>query len=551
MNSSRERLPLLALLVVLAIVAYSATRGLHRGLPNHYSYHQDEIAPLRALGYLERYLDPVEGIVDKYTPAAYLWFAIPARIALELRGDEQARALLALAREHGPDAWPHQFEPSVWRDKEPYAEAISDCIVAGRLASGLAQFLVAIGAAWLARRLFSPWAGVLAAVACGLAPYVVFYGHTMNNDAPAFAFLVLGFAALFSSESKFPKLAAVTAGTSFALAAAIKDQIALLVAVVPFALLWVDRARRREGRAFVMAWRERAIAAIAFLVVYTVAANLVFDLPGYRAHVSFGMSSSITEQYMMADPTTAKGLLYLLIYAATFFVRSCGWFGCLVMIAGGAFAWRRHRELFWILIVPAIAYFLLYPLRRGVIYSRFLMPCFLPLLVLGCGAIVSWTKAEGRARIAAGFGVLAILAVGWRGYSIESLWDRDPRVAASRWIEANVPAERAVLYVGNHAVPPPRPRVGAPRRWAYSGDLDRALKEIRARYIARMMSTNINLVVVPRYPWPIEDEVRAKMKQDGVVIVAEFGRELYEPTIAHPILADVDAFPGVMITEGS
>lgn len=551
MNRGGDRLALLSFLVALVVVACSASRGIHRGLPNHYSYHQDEIAPLRALGFLERYFDPVPGVVDKYTPAAYLWFGIPARIALESRGDEQARALLSMAREKGPNAWAHQFEPSVWRDMEPYADAISDCIVAGRIASGFAQFLVALGAGLLAWRLFSIRAAALAALACGLAPYVVFYGHTMNNDAPAFAFLMLGFAALVACDSRHKALAAIGAGIAFALAAAIKDQVAILVAVIPLCLLRVDSIRVRKGLGMRVAWRERGIAAFAFLATYALASNLVFDLEGYRAHVEFGMSAGITEQYMMADPKTAKGLLYLFIYAATFFVRSCGWYGCLLMIAGAVFAWRRQRELFWLLIVPAIAYFLLYPLRRGVIYSRFLMPCFLPLLVLSAGALVAWFAAGGRARCAAIVGVLAILAVGWRGYSIESLWERDPRVEASRWIEANVPAERAVLYVGNHAVPPPRPRVGAPRRWAYSGDLERALTEVRARYIARMMSTNINLVVMPRYPWPIPDEVRAKMKEDGVVIVAEFGRELYEPELAHPILADVDAFPGVLVTEGS
>lgn len=551
MNARPGRASLFALLFVFACVAFSATRGLHRGLPNHYSYHQDEIAPLRALGFFERYSDPVSGFVDKYTPAAYLWYGIPARIALELRDDERARELLEMARKLGPQAWAEQFDSTVWRNMEPYAEALSDCIVAGRLAAGLAHLLIAIGAGLLARRVFGGTAGVLAAIAAGLAPYVVYYGHTMNNDAPAFAFLLLGYAALANCDSRFPRTAGLAAGVSFALAAAIKDQLAIFVAAIPLCLLYVEFRRARAGAPPSVPWSARLVAAFAFLFTYALAANLVFDLEGYRAHVEFGMSESITQQYQMADPTTAKGLLYLIIYALTFYVRACGWFGCILMSVGLWFAWKKQREYFWLWVLPALVYFVLYPLRRGVIYSRFMMPCFLPLLVLGAGATAHWLRGEGRARFLGALGVICILAIGHRGYTVNDLWERDPRFEAERWIEANVPPDRAVIYVGNHAVPPPRPRVGAPRRWAYSGDFERARTEIRALYFARMMSTNINLVVRPRYPWPIPDEVRAKMKEDGVLIVAEFGRDLYEPELAHPILADIEVFPGVMIAAGN
>jgi hypothetical protein len=540
-----RRGPLFAFIVVLAAVAFSATRGLDRGMPCHYSYHQDEIAPLRALGFLERYTDPVAGVVDKYTPAAYLYFAIPARIALELRGDEQAEALLALARERGPRAWDHQFEPSVWREMERFAPALSDCIVAFRLAAGFANVLVALGAGLLAWRLFAPWTGVLAALACGLSPYVVYYGHTANNDGPAFAFLMLGLAALAFLDSRRPVLAAAGAGIALALASAIKDQIAILVAFTPFALLALDFVRTRRGERALTDLTSRIVGCVAFVATYAVAANLVFDFAGYRAHAEFGMSQGITEQYMMADPYTADGLLHLAIYTATYFVRSNGALGAVVMLVGLIFALRRRRDLVLLWLVPAAIYFVLYPLRRGVIYPRFLVPCFLPLLLLGCAALFEWVKADGRLRIVGWFGVLAIGAIAQRGFTVNRLWERDPRVAAAEWIAANVPSSASILYVGNHAVPPPRPRSDAPRRWAHAADLKTAFAEVRPRVVARMMSTHIGLVVRPGYPWPI-----SAAEREALQIVAEFGRDLYEPELLHPILADIDALPGVLIIRG-
>ncbi len=545
MNGPTPKAATLLTLGVLLLVLFSATRGLHRGLPCHYSYHQDEIAPVRALGYLERYTDPIAENVDKYTPLAYLWYGIPARIALAMRGDEHSAALLALARERGPQAWPNQFDPSVWSDMEVHRDAISDCIVAGRLAAALANVLASLGAALLVGRVFGATLAPVAALLTGLSPYLVYYGHTMNNDEPAFAFLLLGLAAFAFAQGARTLLPAILAGAALAIAGAIKDQFLAFVVCVPLAQLALDLFAVRSGSPARLEWRARFAMGAAFVLVYALAADLVFDLPGYVRHLRFGTSSTVVEQYQMADPKTLKGAFLLVLYTLTYFYRSCGVGGALLMLAGGIYGWRKRKDLLVAWLAPAAAYHFVFLFLRGFVYPRFLVPCFLPLLFLGLGAAHELWRSGARARLLAIAILGCVLAVAWRGYTVNTLWERDPRIAAATWIAERVPNGTRLLAVGNHAVPPPRMPVGVPHRWAHAADFALAMKEFQPQVLVRMMSTNIAPVMRPIFPWPIPDASRATM-----AIVAEFGRELYEPEPAHPILYDIDAFPGVLVVKG-
>jgi hypothetical protein len=545
---------LLLVLVALFAVGASAVRGLHRGLPAHYSWHQDEIAPLRALGFLERYADPDPRLVDKYTPAAYLYFAIPARIALALRGDAQAAELLEKAKLRGANAWPRQFDPDVQVEHRPQIHAITDCLVAGRLAAAFAGVMAALGAALLARRLFAttgPTPGVaalaapLAALVVGFSPYVAYYSHTMNNDGPAFGVLMLGLAAFASAwdRGRPATFLAGASGALLALASAIKDQVAILAVFLPVAVLLAEHLRSRRGARRAMPWRDRLVACLAFAATYALAANWIFDFDGWLRHVRFGMSDEITEQYKMAEPLTLSGWFHLVAYTGAYLVRAAGPGGLLLMIAGAIHGWRRHREAFLLLALPALAYYLLYPYRRGVIYPRFLVPVFLPLLLMGVGAVIACGRDAARRRSRWLFvaGLACCGAIVHRGLTLDSLFVGDPREQATRWLANEVPAGTRVLIVGNHAVPPPFIPDGLPHRWAHAKDFDEALREFEPQIILRMLSTNLRTVIVPQFPFD-----RSEVVKERAEVLAEFGREFYVPELRHPLLLDIDASPGVM-----
>lgn len=534
-----RRASVLSTIAVLAAVLAVALIGTRRGMPCHYSYAQDAIAPLRALGFVARYADPPPGLVDKYAPFAYLWFGGASAVALAIRGDAQAEELWRLAREIGPNAWPAQYEPSVWKDREPLADALSDCIVAQQVASALAVVLLALAAAIIAGRFAAPGAAPLAAAAVGLHPYVVYYAHTSNNDAPGWAFLFAAIAALALAWERRAPLLAALAGVLAAAAMGMKDQLAIFLALVPVALLWIEARRRRAGLGLALHWRERWIAAGAFVVAYSFAANWWFGFAGWIAHLRFGTSKEVIAQYAMADLSTLSGAFSVLAYAGTYFVRSAGVAGCALMLAGLWLALTSRRTLGALLLLPALAFVVLYPLRTTHVYPRFVLPSLLPLMILGACAVDAWLRGGSRRARTAGVALAVCLVASlWRGVTVDRVFAHDPREAAARWLAEKVPAGTRVLFSSNHAVPPPRPPPQLPRRWADAPNLPELMASFRPQVLVRVESTYLKPVVVPQFP---------KRPAQDAPVLATFGYDAYEPSLLHPILQDVDALPVVII----
>ena len=281
----------------------------------------------------------------------------------------------------------------------------------------------------------------------------------------------------------------------------------------------------------------------AFVAAYAVLANWIFDFAGWLRHVEFGASREITEQYRMEDPFSARGLFSMLAWTGALFVRSAGPAGAALMLLGAWWGWRRKPEAARLLLLPALAYYLLYPLLRAVIYPRFLLPAFLPLLLLGTGATIDLLSRGGRARAVGAIAALLLAVVAWRGAEVNRLWSRDPRAEAADWIAKNVAPGTRLLVVGNEAVTPPPLPDAVEYRWANAREFVRAKEEFKPQLFVRMLSTNLSTVIVPQFPpW---DQLAAP--GSGLTLLAAFGRDLYLPQPLHPILMDIDAAPGVAI----
>lgn len=553
----------ITLALALAAVFVASVLYPRRGLPNRYSYHQDAVAPLRALGFFERYANPKANVGDKYPTFAYLYFGAAARVALALRDDPQAAALLEIARERGPDGWALQIDPTLWVDMAPYEDALSDMIAAGRIASALANVLLALATGLLAARLFGgrrdqqgdlsvpanaasrprppPHVRTIAAALVGFNPYVIYYGHTMNVDAPCLAFALFAMYFVARGTTSGGYQSAVLAGVAAALAVATKDQIAAWLAFVPLALIGLELRWRRAGRPSPRAVRRAIVAASAFFVVYAFAANLVFDADGWIRHARFGLSSDVRHQYDMVsefrqeDPLRAIG--YLIIYVATYLYRSAGPAGAVLALVGLGYGLARLRAATLLLLLPSAGYLVVFVLRMGLAYPRHLLPVYLPLWILGAAAIAALLYARRPTLRAGGWvGCALVLMVVWRGATVNRLWAHDPRARAAAWIAESLPAGWSVVALTNHATPPPKIPADSPQRWTSGRDFVEAVEALDPPMRIFVRSTVLRTVVRPQHP---EEE---RMRTEIPAVIEVFGREVW-----HPILDDIDAAPIVVI----
>jgi len=525
--------------LVLVLVFCADTWHIRRGLPNHYSMHPDAVAPLRALGVVLNYTSLPDDLVDKYPTFAYLYFGVPAYVALRVRGDAQADTLLERAAREGPYVWRRQVDPDYWQEHEPYSDAISDCIVAGRLASAVAGVLLALGGAWLAATWFGVRAMPLAAVLVGLHPYSVYYAHTMNVDAPSFAFLMLGLAALSHSLKRGVMWSSVASGVLFALSAAIKDQMVGFIAFVAVAAVAVDRclARTEQGRRSV---GRMAGAAAGFAITYLAAADLLFELAAWWRHAEYGLSPAIKAQYALPI-SMLEFQKYVLIY----FARSADVAGAILMLGGLVFAVLRQRMLAVLLVVPALCFYVVFPMRLFMPYPRFLMVVFLPLLVLGAGWVATLLQTRGRPRWFGIAGVVLVAWVGVQGVAVNRLLASEPRYQAALWLQRNVEPGERVLVTSNAAMPPPLPPQHAARQWTRTVKLGVALAEFAPDYLVVVQSPKLYMQPVPERTDPVPYFHHA-----GWFLEAGFPRAidktpltlwgLLDPSVWHPLANDID-----------
>lgn len=536
-----------AVAIVAAAAFACGAWGVRRDAGEWFSPHQDAVAPLRALGFLERFTSLPPDTTDKYPTFAYLLFGSAARVALAVRGDAQADALLSLARERGPDAWQFQVDADFWAFAEPYRDALSDCIVAGQTLTAMFHLLLVLASAWLAAELFprrARLAAPLCAVLVGFHPHAVFYAHTMNVDTPALAFVVVALAATARLLKRGDVGSAIVAGVAAALAAATKDQVTVLIACVPVALLALIVRWRRGGAAPPVRVGALAVAALSCVATYALAADFPFALDAWLRHVRFGMSPAIRAQYALAPPTF-DGWITLVKFSAALFWRSAGPAGAALMIAGFVVALRSFRAVVWFLLAPAFAYWVLFVLRLGLTYPRHLLPAFLPFLVLASGAIAELSARRGAARVVAIVLLALVPFVVWRGVTVNRLWSDDPRDRAAAWLAdpatGAAPGER-VLVVANAAVPPPAIPAPITRRFAAAPDLARAMTEFDPHLLVRVVSPILAKIVTVERPALPEVGAILGSGRDATRVVAVFAR-----AHEHPILDDIDVLPEVVV----
>ena len=307
----------------------------------------------------------------------------------------------------------------------------------------------------LARRLVSTRAGLVAAATYACAPMMIQLAHFFTTDSwlTFFVALCLLLAVRAASDGRLRWFAA--AGFALGLAMATKGSVFTLAVAIGAAALAHDRLDLPEARAPV----TRLLRALRQLTVAGVATVLGFGLFEPYALMrpdvyltSLATQSNIvrgifdvpfTRQYVGTTPV---------LYQAGQLIR---WgfgpvAGVLALVGVLLMSVRLLRDRAWPLLVPLswlVAYGVVITLPE-VRFLRYLAP-LAPVLAVAAGLAVvtgvDWLGRRFSRPLAASVGTIAVASIALWAVAFVSIYAQEnPRLAASRWIYANVPDGSAI-----------------------------------------------------------------------------------------------------------
>ncbi len=317
----------------------------------------------------------------------------------------------------------------------------------GRALSALADSATVLVIYWLARDLYSPAAGLVAAACGALAVLHIQNAHFGTVDAPLalFSTLTIWQLAIYARTER--RAASLAAGLCAGLAIACKASAGLL-AVPLLAAHWGFPAGRVPGQAAIRwpaprdppaLWLALGLAAAVFVLTNPYA---LLDAPtflaavgGQAAVISGAADWPFTRQYLGTPP-----LLYVLDQQARWTLGLPLTAASLAaLLWAGASALRRPRPDGLVVAVWSWGVLISVGLQL-VKFPRYLLPATPAWFALVGGLIVSSPGLAGRPRRQVAVGVAVLLpTLLYAGAFMQMYAAPHPWIAASRWIYRELP----------------------------------------------------------------------------------------------------------------
>ncbi|MDP9363802.1 MAG: DUF2298 domain-containing protein, partial [Chloroflexota bacterium] len=336
----------------------------------------------------------------------------------------------------------------VWsaRDWDAYGSAH----LIGRTLSALFDTATVLVVYATGTHLFSRRVGLLGAALAALAPMSIQLAHFFTTDSwLTFVVALCLLAAVRAAETDLVRWYAAV-GASFGLAMATKGSVFALAGIVVAAVAygwWQRRAEQTTTAAARVALGQLAVAGLAAVVVFGVFEPYALIRPDVylrslseqAAIVGGRLDVPYTRQYVGTMPV---------LYQAEQFVRwGFGPVAGALAIAGAGLLvvrfWRERTAGGWILLAWLGGYGLVVAVAEAK-FLRYLAP-LVPVLAIMAGLALDtvWRWSERRGGRAAGVAVAALLLAGaalWTTGFSSIYAHENTRLAASRWLLANVPS---------------------------------------------------------------------------------------------------------------
>lgn len=434
----------------------------------------------------------------------------------------------------------------------------------GRVLSTLADLGTVLLMFLLGRRLYGESVGLLAAALGALTAFSIQQAHFFTVDSAMCFFVTLTayFAVRAGQSGSWVSFG--LAGLATGLAAACKVSAApaaLLVVLGAVAWVWAMPGARGWGAIWGGAMRL-ALAGTLALVAFRVAQPYAFEGPGFfgvrlspewserleqiRAEQS-GDVNSYPDQQWTSRPAILFPWLNMVIWGTGLPMGLAAWAGWalagLELLRGK----RAHLVLWgWATV------FFLYQGTRWVKSMRYFVPLYPILAIMAAYLLVRLCRAPARRLRALGYGLATVVVVStalW-ALAVTSIYMRShTRLAASRWIFANVP-EGSVLANEHWDWGPPLPLDGNSPAFLYDGfemqnyhedTLDKRMQLFewldRADYI--ILGSNRLYASIPRLQprYPLTTEYYRAL------FAGELGFELVADFTSRPALFGLIQFP--------
>ncbi|MBU0753525.1 MAG: glycosyltransferase family 39 protein [Planctomycetes bacterium] len=546
----------LALLLVLALVLNFSF--IDWGLPNHYTWGPDEVHPYLVLdGMKNRFSD---GWYGKYPPLHYMITALVYLPVLHASGDEEVEALFQAVQEYFEDFNPNldEIDPYlneidtaevILNPSYPFKTILSVLSLVNRALNALMTTLIVLVIYGAGKEYFGARAGLWAAFLVITHPIIVFYGHTMNTEAPMFLWMALTLYYYIRALKRQDLCSHLGLGFFAALATATKDQSLGLIALLPPVLLFA-RAASRSGKRPNLKELGRALldknilgGAIVFITVFVLGTNLLFNWQGYQSHLK--LNTPGLNMLERVYPLTVQGSLEYLWATLVLLNRTVSWGISALCVIGFIAALRAGPQKALALALPAVSYFAVFMMYIGFLTPRYVTPLFLVMAFFGGKCIADFLALKGLPRMIRLAPALVLAGyLLWLGGGTDLLLKDDPRYEAEAWFRENIPYESTTCFFSDldHSLCRlPRGRTYVPTiHWVDCfGKLDKLMIQTKADYF--MMNVFPDQVDhLPMSVWL--PPIKSLCKKAGFQILA-----LFEPAWPHPAWDYLYLSPHVII----
>lgn len=349
---------------------------------------------------------------------------------------------------------------------DPFAQ-LGTLILISRLLSAL----MGVGTVWLTWRLAlavgaSRRAALLSALGCALAYVAVFYAHLGNLDGPMTFWYSLSLLAFVGILRRGQLRDYAAFGLSSGAALGTKEGVIGAYVLSALAILFVQvrpaaggdlgspgtRPRLAATGAGLRRLVDRRMLALVFglLLVYGLATNPVFNLPGFIAHWRDWLPSEGRMQGYQAK----RGLVEVTLRAARMQAAALDLPLLLLCLAGLALSLRRWRrpEAGWplTLLIPSLSYLAFSVYLSRIVEMRVLLPLVPVLCVYGGLAADRLLATPPRLRRPVmGLLILVYLHAGLHSLNHDLHFRRDSRYTAEAFLQERVPREASILVYGS------------------------------------------------------------------------------------------------------
>jgi hypothetical protein len=244
------------------------------------------------------------------------------------------------------------------------------------------------------------------------------------------------------------------------LAICTKDQ-AYAFFVLPAAYaLWL-RLSTNSSRSITAVLTDRglALAALGAGLAFVVGQNLVFNFQGFLWHVQY---LSDTSTYSPAYAVSLAGYSEMLADGVVQLSWSMGWPSLAVGVGGLALTLRHHPRAGFTLVLFVLSYYVFFLAVIRYQFDRFFLGVCIILGIAGGRLLAELLRQTSRAplwrTVCAAIVVAGVLYGAWIPVTKMS----DSRYGVEAWLEAHVPQDDVIAYVGRRTYLP-RVRSGSIR----------------------------------------------------------------------------------------